>query len=665
MAKKTENHTPMTQRSETLAFAGGGTPINAQGTAPALKAPSTNLQLAASNGLASAKQVSQTPPATTCKQCLTLNFYFDGTGNNIDADVGTNQHSNVARLFQSRLRDNDELGRYSFYIYGLGTYFAEVGDPGNTDAGKGFGAWGEERMTWVFKKFDEALKKAVARAQNPTNKIRFIKLNVFGFSRGATMARAFVRDMQKRCKSTGDDYTLKVGGHPIEVSFLGLFDTVASVGLPMAANSTPILKVAKAYSMNYVLKLRANEQGQDNNINPIAFGAPGADPAPGMYDGHADWADGLEVTSFVKQCVHMVAGHEIRNSFPVDSTLHGRRYPSQCREMLYPGAHSDVGGGYQPGEGARSDQPGELLSLIPLRAMHNAALIAGVPLMSVTTIKGDSRIAKFFALDDDGAKQYAAMQTLYQHYMAAAGSGGRDIGSEMLAHSAYHLRWKFMNIHRNMKAKTAGKTGPDATAINRNEPKFAKERAELQKRVDALDKTAKEAESVAAKAHERYLSAQRYQANAGVPIPSSVTKDASDTKEAADQKRDAHLSEKAKLDTYANDSELIKNLGMYEARLIEDAKTIMAYQKQNPKLKLRPHYQNLMDAYKDEFIDSKGLQDEKIIAFFDYHVHDSLAGFATDATLPSDPRVIYIGGDNKMKYAKVDDSQNSPQVQTA
>jgi hypothetical protein len=50
------------------------------------------------------------------------------------------------------------------------------------------------------------------------------------------------------------------------------------------------------------------------------------------------------------------------------------------------------------------------------------------------------------------------------------------------------------------------------------------------------------------------------------------------------------------------------------------------------------------------------LRDEKIIAFFDEHVHDSLAGFNTDSTLPSDPRVIYVGGDQKLDYAKADTS---------
>jgi Uncharacterized alpha/beta hydrolase domain (DUF2235) len=58
-----------------------------------------------------------------------------------------------------------------------------------------------------------------------------------------------------------------------------------------------------------------------------------------------DWANGLEIPPLIEQCVHMVAAHEIRNSFPLDSALQGLQYPFNVREMVYPGAHSDVGGG--------------------------------------------------------------------------------------------------------------------------------------------------------------------------------------------------------------------------------------------------------------------------------------------------------------------------------
>lgn len=46
-----------------------------------------------------------------------------------------------------------------------------------------------------------------------------------------------------------------------------------------------------------------------------------------------------------------------------------------------------------------------------------------------------------------------------------------------------------------------------------------------------------------------------------------------------------------------------------------------------------------------------GLKDERIFSFFEFYVHESLADFYKDSTLPSDPRVVYFGGDEKYKYA--------------
>ncbi|KAF7598138.1 MAG: hypothetical protein CGU28_14270 [Candidatus Dactylopiibacterium carminicum] len=86
---------------------------------------------------------------------------------------------------------------------------------------------------------------------------------------------------------------------------------------------------------------------------------------------------------------------------------------------------------------------------------------------------------------------------------------------------------------------------------------------------------------------------------------------------------------------------------------MKDAEAIIARRKSDSGLTLRPHYQNLVHAYEDEFVYSRGLRDEKLITFFDRYIHDSLAGFAIDATLPSDPRVIYVGGDDKLRFASV------------
>jgi hypothetical protein len=100
-------------------------------------------------------------------------------------------------------------------------------------------------------------------------------------------------------------------------------------------------------------------------------------------------------------------------------------------------------------------------------------------------------------------------------------------------------------------------------------------------------------------------------------------------------------------------------LDMYDRRLLDDVAAIRpalprdGYGRRMEEL--RPHYKALIDAYENEFEKNNGLKDENVIRFFDNYVHDSLAGFGTDATLPSDPRVVYLGGDEKYKYASLED----------
>jgi len=643
-----ENHTPMAQRPGALAFAAEGTPLNAAPAERARQPSSTRLQAAASNARAATSQAAQTPLPGSCRLSPTLSFFFDGTGNNLDADVGTMQHSNVARLFQAHPLNDDTLNRYAFYVPGLGTYFSDIGDPGHTKTGLGMGAKGQDRLDWAFKKFDEAIKSAEARAQNPTNKIVRIHVSVFGFSRGATAARAFVRDLAGRCVVRNGEYRTKQGDYPIEVLFLGIFDTVASVGLPMSANNTPGLTTAGVYGTQTTVNIRAQSSGAP--ILSMAFGEPGADPAPGDFDGHATWADGLQVPALVKRCVHMVAGHEIRNSFPSDSTLNGRSYPSGVSEMVYPGAHSDVGGGYQPGEGARSAHYGEMLSLIPLRSMHAAAREAGVPLYDIPSLQKNASVNKFFALDEEGTMRFNEMARLMTRYMQIAGSGGRDIGKELLAHASWYLRWHFFNIRRNERAKDHG---PDPQTIAQREPGFAAERKRRSAEVAQLAAASEQADAAAERAQSDLVNRQITQARYGLPIPADVKERAAQAANRRDTAKDAYLREKAKLDTYADDSALAANMSVFDRRLVEDAQAIQARLAQNPGLKLRPHYRNLLEAYNAHYLRNEPLASD-LVAFFDRYVHDSLAGFAKDATLPSDPRVIYAGGDNKIRYAAID-----------
>lgn len=173
-----------------------------------------------------------------------------------------------------------------------------------------------------------------------------IYYSIFGFSRGAAEARVFANWFLWLCQfdarlSNRDGVTL--GTIPVTFDFMGLFDTVASVGLASSA------------------------------------------PVPGAH-GHYGWADTEHSLRLPEvppsNCLHLVSGHELRRSFPLDSIMYKNNCPANCTEVVMPGVHSDVGGGYLPKEQGRGKDPqGEdMLSRIPLSMMYRRARLAGVPL---------------------------------------------------------------------------------------------------------------------------------------------------------------------------------------------------------------------------------------------------------------------------------------------
>jgi hypothetical protein len=108
-------------------------------------------------------------------------------------------------------------------------------------------------------------------------------------------------------------------------------------------------------------------------------------------------------------------------------------------------------------------------------------------------------------------------------------------------------------------------------------------------------------------------------------------------------------------------------LTMYDRLLLDDARAILnsiaspqhkSSESTNKRANLRPHYRALLEAYENEYVYHKGMTDPKLIFFFDTYVHDSLSGFAKDATLPSDPRVVFVGGDVKLGYASIESLAN-------
>lgn len=373
-------------------------------------------ELAYRNELCQAAGKLVEPP---CCKTLHISIFFDGTGNNLNNDLYISEHThptNIARLFRATIGQgyaggvqghSEELvdlagtsnnKYYKYYIPGVGTPFPEVNDLDYSMPGLALATYGEERVNWgllriidalrrtsglteisdaecyaavnrmtsnlgsdgpdkrytVFNELLKAadlapkLKQAVIQPEPGKPKLLGIKLYVYGFSRGAASARAFVNWLSEllpggRRKGSKPELCLKLGDVkiPLSIEFLGLLDTVASVGIA--------------------------------NIAPFA-------------EGHMGWADGtmeLPDNGLIKKCTHLVSSHEQRLCFPLDSICRSDgTYPGYATEVVYPGMHSDIGGGYPPGDQGKAvgGDDGNLLSQIALHDMYVSAFNAGAPL---------------------------------------------------------------------------------------------------------------------------------------------------------------------------------------------------------------------------------------------------------------------------------------------
>ena len=424
-------------------------------------------------------------PSDGCKTNLFFGFFFDGTKNNyVKAEAGKN-HSNVARLYDcypglsvpgvlpktTDWQHNPSRYTHFFKVYvpGVSSPFPQVNDTGEGKDGAlggAAGALGERRIIWALvqainnvhryllkaplvhqsemdelfakiflnkharrrmtddswwhgalpgedvnacarRRFEALLKRLHAAVSQywPNEKtgkpakidpgtVKTIHISVFGFSRGATQARAFLNWLQSLCRldaqlrgKTG----MSLGGFPVQFDFLGVFDTVASVG---SANTL------------------------------------------GFFNGHGAWADSeesLRVPEDVK-CLHLVAAHELRRSFPVDSISVGGTLSANAQEIVVPGVHSDIGCGYCPCEQGRGTDPNgnDMLARVPLLMMYKAARLNGVPLkLELAAPVAQAR----FALKPEAIKAFNA-------YIATCRETRGDLHRIMREQARKQIEWR-------------------------------------------------------------------------------------------------------------------------------------------------------------------------------------------------------------------------------
>lgn len=223
-----------------------------------------------------------------------LIFCFDGTCNEpADAEqestffgLGELEDSSITNVLKLHLMLGGDLRgnnafegqkQYSFYYSGVGTYGSAIQKafnaalaPQNLDVDHII-ANGFEDLTKMYDPGDQIF--------------------LFGFSRGAALARQFAAKMRKNL------HTIEPGDKPVR--FMGVFDTVAVIG-------------------------DANLDSNEKPVSDVLF-------------------EDNFVADTVQEALHLVALDEKRIAF--QPTLMNQE--DRVTEVWFPGAHSDIGGGYR------------------------------------------------------------------------------------------------------------------------------------------------------------------------------------------------------------------------------------------------------------------------------------------------------------------------------
>ncbi len=228
------------------------------------------------------------------------------------------------------------------------------------------------------------------------------------------------------------------------------------------------------------------------------------------------------------------------------------------------------------------------------------------------------------------------------------------LGGQLNAHMKLFYAWRFFSIRQKQAASESGQSLPRDERIADDEKSFARDRAQLDQDKQAAARELAAANRAEAASTDALSAAQMRQARFGLPVEPQLVMRNEAAKRVAEQKQVTFERLRARRDTAADDSALSPSIDHCGQMLFNDARQIVGWMRADQALRLRPHYAALVEAYLDEFERGRGLhagRDAKLIELFEHYVHDSLAGFAKDETWPSDPRIVYVGSDNKLRYA--------------
>jgi len=267
---------------------------------------------------------------------------------------------------------------------------------------------------------DDFAEIVIKLAKDDAKPLKTIRVAVFGYDRGAVIARKFANELiKKKCKKSGEKITYQ----DIEVifDFMGLFDSVSSAyGDAFFAK---VLEPALSFVPGDGWVVRAGTKGLRMAI-ALAKRSLGQFDTPGEFS----------------KVVHHVASTELRFYKLLDSPRNSNE-TGNLTEIVYPGSQSDVGGGFAEGEDGKSAE----LARVSARNMLDQAWAYGVPVRRVEELKADGLLKaaqefefrKKVQLDE----KFLTANDLFRAYAAMLPAGQSTLEHHLLAHQKLFISW--------------------------------------------------------------------------------------------------------------------------------------------------------------------------------------------------------------------------------
>ncbi|MFZ2889350.1 phospholipase effector Tle1 domain-containing protein [Sulfuricurvum sp.] len=196
---------------------------------------------------------------------IRIGAFFDGTGNNMwnDLAIGDKSETNVAKIYKmyaQQAKDNPGYYAKPLYVEGVGTEKYREGQPTLTSAEvkeiqDALKSRNDFYSSYNMAFGDEAKSKVNRMLEMVKNEIKKnpdaqIIVDVYGFSRGATEARDFINEFNSLYANVNKGSA---------IGFVGLFDTVSSLGFANSINIGFNLNLNDASAAKIVQIDAANE----------------------------------------------------------------------------------------------------------------------------------------------------------------------------------------------------------------------------------------------------------------------------------------------------------------------------------------------------------------------------------------------------------------------